>query len=584
MIDSMRSVDVKQAFIKLLFLVLLLPVCLTGAAEPAIIDQNARFHPVLSSTGMVVSQEVLASAVGAGILKQGGNAVDAAVATGFALAVTLPQAGNIGGGGFMLLHLAKGGRTLAIDYREMAPAAADKDMFIDEHGEADADLSRFSHLAAGVPGTVAGLLHVLDTYGTMTVEQVMAPAIKLAEQGFIVSDTLAYSLSRAEGRLRADPASAGYFFRLDGGSLQRGYHWQQPDLANTLKRISAQGVDGFYRGETAALIVAEMARQHGLITLDDLAHYRVVERTPVFGHYRGYSIASMPPPSSGGVHLVQMLNILEDWDLASLGHNSAAYLHRLTETMRRAYADRSRYLGDPDFFPVPVAKLTDKSYAAQLRNSIDLDIASRSADIGPALSLEKESPQTTHFSVWDKWGNVVSNTYTLNFSYGSGIAVAGAGFLLNNEMDDFSAKPGVPNAYGLLGGEANAIEGGKRPLSSMTPTLVFKAGKPVMASGSPGGSTIITVVLQNILNVIDFDMNIAEATAAPRIHHQWLPDQVQYESGISLDTLNLLRQMRHQVAETPRVLGKIQAIVAEESVQHGVSDSRWPGGAAVAAE
>ncbi|WP_461515742.1 gamma-glutamyltransferase [Porticoccus sp.] len=584
MIDSMRSVDVKQAFIKLLFLVLLLPVCLTGATEPAIIDQNARFHPVLSSTGMVVSQEALASAVGADILKQGGNAVDAAVATGFALAVTLPQAGNIGGGGFMLLHLAKGDRTLAIDYREMAPAAADRDMFIDEHGQADADLSRFSHLAAGVPGTVAGLLHVLDSYGTMTVEQVMAPAIKLAEQGFIVSDALAYSLSQAAKRLRSDPASAGYFFRPDGGSLQRGYHWQQPDLANTLKRISAQGVDGFYRGETAALIVAEMARQHGLITLGDLANYRVVERTPVFGHYRGYTIASMPPPSSGGVHLVQMLNILEDWDLASLGHNSAAYLHRLTETMRRAYADRSRYLGDPDFFPVPVAKLTDKSYAAQLRDSIDLDIASRSADIGPALSLEKESPQTTHFSVWDKWGNVVSNTYTLNFSYGSGIAVAGAGFLLNNEMDDFSAKPGVPNAYGLLGGEANAIEGGKRPLSSMAPTLVFKTGKPLMATGSPGGSTIITVVLQNILNVIDFDMNIAEATAAPRIHHQWLPDQVQYESGISLDTLNLLRQMRHQVAETPRVLGKVQAIVAEESVQHGVTDSRWPGGAAVAAE
>ncbi len=584
MTDSLWSVDVKQAFLKLLCLVLLFPACLAAATEPAIIDQNARFHPVLSSSGMVVSQEALASKVGASILKQGGNAVDAAVATGFALAVTLPQAGNIGGGGFMLLHLRKGERTIAIDYREMAPAAANRDMFLDEQGAVDAQLSRFSHLSAGIPGTVAGLLHVLELYGSMTVSEVMAPAIELAEQGFIVSDTLAYSLSRAATRLRADPASVGYFFKPDGSLLHRGDLWRQQELAQTLRRISEKGVAGFYRGETAAQIVAEMKRHHGLMTLDDLANYRVVERAPVLGHYRGYTIASMPPPSSGGVHLVQMLNILEGWDLAALGHNSAAYLHRLTETMRRAYADRSQYLGDPDFYVVPVSKLTDKTYAAKLREGIDLNVASDSADIRPALSIGEESPQTTHFSVWDKWGNVVSNTYTLNFSYGSGISVAGAGFLLNNEMDDFSAKPGVPNAYGLLGGDANAIEAGKRPLSSMTPTIVFENGKPIMATGSPGGSTIITIVLQNILNVVDFGMNIAEAAAAPRIHHQWQPDQLEYESGISPDTLELLSKMGHHLGETPRVLGKVQAIVADGAVQYGETDSRWPGGAAVAAE
>ena len=584
MINSLWSVDVKQAFLNLWCVVLLFPVYLATAAEPAIIDQNARFHPVLSSSGMVVSQEVLASSVGADILKQGGNAVDAAVATGFALAVTLPQAGNIGGGGFMLLHLAKGNRTLAIDYREMAPAAAERDMFINGDGAADADLSRFSHLAAGVPGTVAGLLHVLDAYGTMTLEQVMAPAIELAEQGIIVSDTLAYSLHQAARRLRAEPASSIYFFRPDGNLLERGDRWRQQELAKTLRRIADKGLEGFYHGETAALIVAEMNRHNGLMTLDDLANYKVVERTPIWGDYRGYTIASMPPPSSGGVHLVQMLNILEGWSLATLGHNSAAYLHRLTETMRRAYADRSQYLGDPDFYPVPVSKLIDKTYAAQLRETVDLNVASESADIHPALSLHEESPQTTHFSVWDKWGNVVSNTYTLNFSYGSGISVAGAGFLLNNEMDDFSAKPGVPNAYGLLGGEANAIQAGKRPLSSMTPTIVFNNGKPIMATGSPGGSTIITVVLQNILNVIDFEMNIAEAVTAPRIHHQWQPDQLEYESGISPDTLGLLITMGHHLGATPRVLGKVQAIVADGSAQHGETDSRWPGGAAVAAE
>lgn len=574
----------KQAFLKWLFLFLLFPLQMAMAFEPAIIDQTARFHPQLSTRGMVVSQEVLASTVGADILRQGGNAVDAAVATGFALAVTLPQAGNLGGGGFMLVHLAKENRSLAIDYREMAPTLAHRDMFLDEQGSADANLSRFSHKAAGVPGTVAGLLHALDVYGTMTVEQVLAPAIGLAEEGFVVSDTLAFSLRQAAGRLRSDRASAGYFFRPDGSPMQRGDIWRQADLAATLRQIANQGVAGFYTGKTAELIVAEMKRGGGLITAEDLANYRVLERQPVVGDYRGYRIVSMPPPSSGGVHLVQMLNVLEGWDLHSLGHNSAAYLHLLVETMRRAYADRSQYLGDPDFFDVPVEKLIDKSYAARLRDNIDLEAASASADVQPGQLMHEESPQTTHFTVVDRWGNVVSNTYTLNFSYGSGISVAGAGFLLNNEMDDFSAKPSVPNAYGLLGGEANAVHAGKRPLSSMTPTIVLKDGVPILATGSPGGSTIITVVLQNILNVIDFGMNVAEATAAPRIHHQWWPDMLQYEQGISIDTLKLLQNMGHSLNNTPRVLGKVQAISQKSGRQYGVTDSRWPGGGAVAAD
>ena len=568
---------------------------------PAIINRQARFHPVTSNKGMVVSQEAIASRVGADILSKGGNAVDAAVATGFALAVTLPQAGNLGGGGFMVLHLTESektpsGKTIAIDYREMAPASVNKNLFLNQNGDVDNQLARFSHLSAGVPGTVAGLIHVLEHYGTMDLAQVLAPAIKLAEQGFEISPSLAYSLHKAKPRLKNHSASAQYFFKKNGTSLQEGDVWQQHDLAATLQKIANKGKDGFYRGSVADLIIAEIKRGRGVMTHKDLVSYRVVERAPIIGTYRGYTVASMPPPSSGGIHLIQMLNILEGWDLKSFGHNSAAYLHHLIETMRRAYADRSQYLGDPDFFPVPVKPLTDKSYAEKLRSEIDEDKASISSQIKPGLSLPrpvsasipKESPQTTHFSVWDSAGNVVSNTYTLNFSYGSGIAVEGAGFLLNNEMDDFSAKPGVPNAYGLVGDEANAIEPLKRPLSSMTPTIVFKQSsksgvkQPIMATGSPGGSTIITIVLQNILNHLEFGMNIAEATAAPRIHHQWLPDDVRVEPGISPDSLKILRDMGHNLQKESRVMGRVQAITQGDDGQlFGVSDPRWPGGAAI---
>jgi len=564
--------------IRSILMAMLLPAMLYADEAPIIFEYDDRFHPVYSDGGMVVSQEYLASQVGADILKRGGNAVDAAVATGFALAVTLPQAGNLGGGGFMMVYLAEKDKTLAIDYREMAPAAARKDQFLDHNGKVDKSLSRFSHQAVGVPGTVAGLVHALERYGTMSLSKVMAPAIALARKGFVVNHELAASLNKAAPRLQSHPASSSYFFRSDGKPLKVGSLWRQADLATTLELIATRGTDGFYRGPVAKLITDEMARGKGLITARDLVKYRVVERRPISGIYRGYRIDSMPPPSSGGVHLIQMLNILEGWDLVPHGHNSAAYLHRLIESMRRAYADRSRHLGDPDYYPVPVDRLIDKQYAAQLRKDIDLSRASRSEDVQPHLAVPEESPQTTHFVVWDEQGNVVSNTYTLNFSYGSGIAVTGGGFLLNNEMDDFSAKAGVPNAYGLTGEEANAIGPGKRPLSSMTPTIVFRDGKPIMATGSPGGSTIITVVLQHILNHLDFDMNIAEAAAVPRIHHQWLPDQVVFERGISPDTIQILEEMGHETSPHARVLGKVQAIAEKSGRRSGVTDTRWPGG------
>ncbi len=563
--------------------------------DNAIIDSSTRFHPVMSDSGMVVSQEIFASQVGAEILALGGNAVDAAVATGFALAVTLPRAGNLGGGGFMLIHLAEENKTLSIDYREMAPTEASRDMFLDTEGDVDNAKARFSIQSSGVPGTVAGLLHALDNYGTLSLKQVLQPAIDLARNGFPVSTDLAASLQARQPTLHKNPASKSYFYKADGSGYKYGESLVQSDLAATLERIAKSGKRGFYKGRTAQLIIAEMRRSGGLINHRDLADYRVVERAPICGDYRGNRVCTMPPPSSGGVHMLQMLNILEGWDLQALGHNSAAYIHRLVESMRRAYADRSYYLGDPDFFPVPVAELTDKKYADFLRGQIDLQSASRSKDISPGLasaaahnqsqvdklrSIPQESTETTHFSAWDRWGNVVSNTYTLNFSYGNGISVAGAGFLLNNEMDDFSAKPGSPNGYGLIGGAANAIEPKKRPLSSMTPTIVFnRDGAPVLATGSPGGSTIITVVMQMILNIVDFDMNVAEATAAPRIHHQWLPDRVFYESGVSADTLGLLRGMGHQLSDKTRRLGATESIQSDGSTPflYGTADHRRDG-------
>lgn len=553
-----------------------------AATSDAILDYNARSHPVSAQNGIVVSQERIASEVGAQILRDGGNAVDAAVATGFALAVTLPQAGNLGGGGFMLIHLAETNKTIAIDYRETAPSAAYKSLFQTDTGEVDQQKARYSLASAGVPGTVAGLLHALDNYGTLPLDKVLAPAIKLASKGVIVSSSLADSLQRREDSLKRDPSSASYFFGSDGESYKPGQTWRQKDLASTLNRIKNYGRAGFYEGKTADLIVAEMSSGNGLISHDDLRNYRVVERKPVWGDYKGYRIASMPPPSSGGVHLIQMLNMIALGDIDADDHNSAKYIHLLVNAMKRAYADRSEYLGDPDYVNVPIEALTDKHYAQRLFNNFG-DKATPSSAIKPGLEPAPESPDTTHYAVWDNVGNVVSNTYTLNFSFGSGYSVDGAGFLLNNEMDDFSAKSGAANAYGLIGGSANAIEAGKRPLSSMTPTIVFKDGAPTLTTGSPGGSTIITIVLQTILNSVEFNMNVAEATQAPRFHHQWLPDIIFYEHGISKDSINILAEKGY-VLKRNRAMGRAQLIELKDGLIYGASDQRWPDGAAISAD
>ncbi len=554
----------------------------SASTSEAILDYSARSRPVYSQTGIVVSQEAIASQVGADILSKGGNAIDAAVATGFALAVTLPQAGNLGGGGFMLAYLKEIDKTIAVDYREIAPALAKETLFQDESGNVLKQKARFSHASAGVPGTVAGLLYVQENFGTLSLKEILKPAIKLAEKGFTVSNSLAFSLNRRAKSLKQDPSSARYFFKEDGRSLQAGDLWIQKDLAKTLKRIAKHGKAGFYEGKTAALIVNEMKENNGLISLKDLKNYQVIERQPVFGMYKGYQVASMPPPSSGGIHLIQMLNMIETNTINSDSHNSAEYIHLLVNAMKRAYADRSQYLGDPDYVAVPQKELIDKQYAKHLASMFTVK-ATPSSDIHPGLAPAPESPDTTHYSVWDSQGNVVSNTYTLNFSFGSGKSVNGAGFLLNNEMDDFSAKPGSPNAYGLIGGVANAIEPGKRPLSSMTPTIVFKDGKPVIATGSPGGSTIITIVLQTLVNIIDFEMNASEATQAPRIHHQWLPDVIAVEKGISKDTKKLLKNKGYVLRES-RAMGRVQTILYNNGVLEAASDQRWPDGAAIASE
>ncbi len=543
----------------------------TASASPSI------FQPVRAAHGMVSTQEALATRIGVDILKRGGNAVDAAVAVGFALAVTLPRAGNLGGGGFMLVHQAETGETHAIDYRETAPAAATRDMFLDAAGNYDRRKATGSHLSAGVPGTVAGLALALERFGTLELAEVVRPALALARDGIAVTQGLAGSLTpRRVEKLQRWPTSRAVFFKSDGTAYRVGENWRQPDLAWSLSRIAEHGAGAFYEGAIAERLVREMAAHGGLITRADLAAYRPVVRTPVRGTYRGHEIVSMPPPSSGGVHLIQILNVLEGFDIAEMGHNSAETIHLMAEAMKFAYADRSWYLGDPAFWKVPVGGLTSKAYAMEIRARIDPERARTADQIGPGDPKLHEGRNTTHFSVVDRDGNVVSNTYTINLAYGSGIVAAGTGILLNNEMDDFSAKPGVANSFGLIGGEANAIEPGKRPLSSMTPTIVFKDGKPLLATGSPGGSRIITTVLQVVSNVIDHKMNVAGATAAPRFHHQWRPDVLRLEPGFSLDTTRLLRKRGH-VMKPSGPMGSTQSILLSPAGLQGASDPRRSG-------
>jgi gamma-glutamyltranspeptidase / glutathione hydrolase len=504
--------------------------------EPAIFHAQA----VTAANGMVVAQEAIAARVGAGILRKGGNAVDAAVAVGFTMAVTYPRAGNIGGGGFMVIHRANGDDT-AIDYRETAPSAINKTSFLDAQGNADPQKSRDSALGIGVPGTVAGLALAEEKYGSgrFTLADLIEPAIALAREGFPIADDTADSLPQDRGRLAPWPSSAQIFFKADGSTLAPGDTLLQADLAATLQVIAKKGPRAFYEGAVAEKLSAAVRAAGGVMTVNDLKNYRAIERAPVRGNYRGYDIVSMPPPSSGGIALIEMLNILEGYNLAKT--NEAQELFLMIEAMKRAYADRAWFLGDPDVVQVPVARLTSKKYAADWRATINPAQATPASDIHSGAGTAAEGHNTTHFSVIDRFGNAVSNTYTINFSYGVGLVAAGTGVLLNNELDDFAAKADAPNAFGLLGYDANAPGPGKRPLSSMTPTIVLKDGKPWLVTGSPGGSRIINTVLQILVNVIDRKMDIDSAVSAPRVHNQWMPDRVFVESALPQELVAALQ-------------------------------------------
>ena len=507
-------------------------------------------HAVPAEHGMVVAQEKIAARIGTEVLKRGGNAVDAAVATGFAMAVTYPRAGNIGGGGFMVIHSIDKHEDIAIDYRETAPAATTPTIFLGQDGKPDNAKSRDSALGIGIPGTPAGLALALEKYGSgkFTLAELLKPAIDLARNGVVLTDDSADTLPDWHRRLARWPSSAKIFSRPDGTSLREGDTLVQADLADTLSAIGALGPRGFYEGAVAERLAKAIQDAGGIMTSDDLKAYQPVIRAPVRGSYRGYDIVSMPLPSSGGVGLVETLNILEGFPLDQMQQGSPSSLHVLIEAMKRAYADRAHYLGDPAFVSAPVATLVTKDYAAKQRASIDLDHATPWTDAVAATPL-REGSNTTHFSVVDSFGNAVSNTYTLNFSYGVGLVAEGTGVLLNNELDDFTAAPGAANAYGLVGFDANLPGPGKRPLSSMSPTIVLKDGKPVLVTGSPGGSRIISTVLQVIVNVLDYHMDVAAAVAAPRLHHQWLPDEVRIEHGFADSTLEALRAKGHKVIE-----------------------------------
>lgn len=549
---------------------------LTQAAAARYDAQMDIFHPVIAQHGMVASEQALASQIGIDILKAGGNAMDAAVAVGFALAVALPNAGNLGGGGFMLVHDALHHQDIALDFRESAPAAATRNTFLDANGNVIDGKSLYTHAAIGVPGTVAGLTHAQQRWGKLSLATVMAPAISLAEKGYPVSQTLARTLNTETDTMKKWPATRAIFWKGDA-PLKAGDWLVQKDLASSLRLIAKQGAKAFYRGPIARKIVADSQANHGLITAEDLQNYKPVERKPIRGPYRQYEIVTMPPPSSGGIHLLQILNIMEGWPIGTWGQNSAQTVHHIAEAMKLAYADRSEYLGDPDYVKIPQTGLTSRKYAAQLRSQIDPAHARPAKAIKPGKPQPYESDQTTHYSVMDARGNAVAVTYTLNTNFGTGIVAPGTGILLNNEMDDFSAKPGVPNAYGLIGGEANAVGPRKRPLSSMTPTFVLRDGKPWLVTGSPGGARIITTVLQTVSNAIDHGMNPAEAAAAPRFHHQWTPDELRVERGFPLDTIDLLRQRGQNVVEKP-AMGRTQTIQAIGNELWGYSDPRNPDG------
>lgn len=562
-----------------------LPILLLGPfflpAEP-IMRAGQIYAPASGHNGAVVAAEPHAARAGLEVLQAGGNAVDSAVTVGFCLAVTLPRAGNIGGGGFLLFHGTNEGKTFALDYRETAPAAAHRDMFLNENGAVVEDRSLNSPLASGIPGTVAGLLEAHRRFGSLPLGELIEPAIRLARDGFPVHEALLEQLQEVESSQRIKAVARRTYLGPDDRPPELGEIFRQPELASTLERIALHGRDGFYKGPVAGDIVESLSILGGCMTLEDLANYKPVWRDPVVGEYQGHTIVSMPPPSSGGVHLIQMLNLLENFPLSEWGHNSLKSSHIMVEVMKRAYADRSEYLGDPDFTDVPIRELLSEAYEQSVLMELDLRVPTPSTDIRPGtLPLPSECPETSHFSIIDAEGNAVSNTYTLNLSFGSGIMTEKTGILMNNEMDDFSAKPGVPNAYGLIGGEANAVQPGKRPLSSMTPTIVLKDGKVRIVTGSPGGSRIINTVLHVILNLLTFDMNAVEANHAPRFHHQWLPDKVRIERDFPVETLRVMKELGYAFEKNLNI-GSAQTIVRDaDGGLSASSDPRRLGGTAL---
>ncbi|HUR97419.1 MAG TPA: gamma-glutamyltransferase [Pyrinomonadaceae bacterium] len=571
----------------LIRILLLAVISMNGVAAPPFSRESnvlvpATREPARGRHAMVASQHELASKIGVDILKKGGNAVDAAIAVGLALAVVYPEAGNIGGGGFMVIR-RKDGQAFAIDYRERAPSAATRDMFISKNGKLieGEGSSTIGYRASGIPGTLAGFDLAFKKHGSGKVawRELVEPARVLAQNGYVLTKRLADLFVDYKKYLSKYPESNRVFLN-NGNYFKEGDLFRQPELAQTLGRISTKGAQDFYSGKTAEMIAADMKANGGLVTLDDLKNYKPTERTPLRGNYRGHEIITMPPPSSGGIVLLQVLNMLESYDLKAMGYNSAAKYHLLVEAMRRSFADRAEFMADPDFQQVPVAKLLDKAYARQRGASIDLQKAGVSSTIGHGEIASKEGMDTTHFTVVDAEGNVVTNTYTINDLYGSRVTVKGTGVLLNDEMDDFAARPGKANMFGLIQGERNKVEPMKRPLSSMTPTIVMrKNGTPWFALGARGGPRIINAVLQSVINVIDHDMNIQQAIDAPRVHHQWYPDEILFEPyGLSPDTLKILQSYGHAFAEKPVYIASATAImIDEDGVRLGAIDSRSDG-------
>lgn len=567
---------------KILVILLLGHLYPSNAAQlaPWQVDSWQRFHPVIAKHGMVASQDSLASAAGLAILKQGGNAIDAAVAVGFALAVTLPRAGNLGGGGFMLIWLNKLHKAIAIDYREVAPLLAKPNLFLDEHGNIDQQRLKHSYLSAGVPGTVAGLDLALKQYGTLSLKQVMQPAINLAKQGFTVNPAFASAIAASENELKQSATSRYIFFKSGSSLYQPGDHFTQTDLAQTLQLIADHGAVSFYQGEIAKKIINAMQLHRGIISAADLAHYKPVIREPVSGNFHGYKIISMPPPSSGGITLIEILNILEAYPLDTLGLNSAQTIHLMTEAINLAYNDRNHYLADPSFVKIPLQQLVSKEYAATLRKHIQYQLHTPLQQITSIHFKEPESHETTHFSVVDQQGNMVSNTYTLNDAFGAAYTIPGTGILLNDEMTDFAIKIGEEKTSGIQT-DINLIAPGKRPLSSMTPTIVLNSqGQAFLATGSPGGSQIITTVMQVLVNVLVHHLNIASAIAMPRFHSQLTPEMIIYEQGFSEDTLKRLRGMGHQVHQVATI-GSVESVAIQGNYRLGAVDPRRPNSAAL---